>query len=40
MHPLDAPRTIVVPARSSVTLYGSANIPGRIRPAFIFICKG
>ncbi len=28
MHPLDAPRTIVVPARSSVTLYGSANIPG------------
>lgn len=40
MHPLEAPRTIVVPARSSVTLYGSANIPGRIRPAFIFICKG
>ncbi len=40
MHPLDAPRTIVVPARSSVTLYGSANITGRIRPAFIFICKG
>lgn len=40
MHPLDAPRTIVVPARSSVTLYGSANILGRIRPAFIFICKG
>ncbi len=39
MHPLDAPRTIVVPARS-VTLYGSANILGRIRPAFIFICKG
>ncbi|HHV5368954.1 TPA: YcfL family protein [Klebsiella pneumoniae] len=28
MHPLDAPRTIVVPARSSVTLYGSANILG------------
>ena len=26
MHPLDAPRTIVVPARSSVTLYGSANL--------------
>ena len=28
MHPLEAPRTIVVPARSSVTLYGSANILG------------
>lgn len=28
MHPLEAPRSITVPARSSVTLYGSANFLG------------
>ena len=28
MHPLEAPRSITVPARSSVTLYSSANILG------------
>ena len=25
MHPLEAPRSVTIPARSSVTLYGSAN---------------
>lgn len=28
MHPLEAPRTAVIPANSSVTLYGSANYLG------------
>lgn len=28
MHPLEAPRSITIPARSSVTLYGSANFLG------------
>ena len=28
MHPLEAPRSITIPARSSVTLYGSANYLG------------
>ena len=28
MHPLEAPRTAVIPANSSVTLYGSANSLG------------
>lgn len=28
MHPLEAPRTVTIPARSSVTLYGSANSLG------------
>lgn len=28
MHPLEAARTVTVPARSSVTLYGSANSLG------------
>ncbi|CAM6290708.1 Uncharacterized conserved protein YcfL [Citrobacter sedlakii] len=28
MHPLEAPRSVTVPARSSVTLYGSANYLG------------
>jgi uncharacterized protein YcfL len=40
MHPLEAPRSVTIPASSSVTLYGSANIWVRIRPDFIFICKG
>lgn len=39
MHPLDPARSITVPAHSSVTLYGSANILGRTKPDFIFICK-
>ena len=28
MHPLEAPRSMTIPARSSVTLYGSANYLG------------
>ncbi|EMF0716080.1 YcfL family protein [Citrobacter sp. Marseille-Q6884] len=28
MHPLEAPRSITIPARSAVTLYGSANFLG------------
>jgi uncharacterized protein YcfL len=28
MHPLEAPRTVTIPGRSSVTLYGSANSLG------------
>ncbi|WP_330982024.1 MULTISPECIES: YcfL family protein [Enterobacterales] len=28
MHPLEAPRTVTIPAQSSVTLYGSANSLG------------
>ncbi|USR62515.1 YcfL family protein [Lelliottia amnigena] len=28
MHPLEAPRTAVIPANSAVTLYGSANYLG------------
>lgn len=28
MHPLDAPRSVTIPARSSVTLFGSANYLG------------
>ncbi|QJT80254.1 YcfL family protein [Kosakonia sp. MUSA4] len=28
MHPLEAPRSITIPARSGVTLYGSANYLG------------
>ena len=28
MHPLEAPRSVVIPANSSVTLYGSANYLG------------
>ncbi|WP_417647756.1 YcfL family protein [Enterobacter hormaechei] len=28
MHPLEAPRSVTVPARSSVTLYGSASYLG------------
>ncbi|RAU38870.1 YcfL family protein [Enterobacter sp. ECC-175] len=28
MHPLEAPRSITIPARSSVTLYGSASYLG------------
>ena len=28
MHPLEAPRSVTVPAHSSVTLYGSANFLG------------
>ncbi len=27
MHPLEAPRSVTIPARSSVTLFGSANYP-------------
>lgn len=39
MHPLEAPRSVTIPARSSVTLFGSATIWGRIRSGFIFICE-
>lgn len=39
MHPLEAPRSVIIPARSSVTLFGSANYLGRIRSGFIFICE-
>ena len=28
LHPLEAPRSMTIPARSSVTLYGSANYLG------------
>ena len=28
MHPLEAPRSVTIPARSSVTLYGSARYLG------------
>ncbi|HDW5827223.1 TPA: YcfL family protein [Salmonella enterica subsp. enterica serovar Typhi] len=28
MHPLEAPRNVTIPARSSVTLFGSANYLG------------
>ncbi|EPE8142328.1 YcfL family protein [Salmonella enterica subsp. enterica serovar Dublin] len=28
MHPLEAPRSVIIPARSSVTLFGSANYLG------------
>ncbi|BDA93188.1 MULTISPECIES: YcfL family protein [Citrobacter] len=28
MHPLEAPRSVIIPAHSSVTLYGSANFLG------------
>ncbi|MEG1211345.1 MAG: YcfL family protein [Leclercia sp.] len=28
MHPLEAPRSVVIPAKSSVKLYGSANYLG------------
>ncbi|WP_230351789.1 YcfL family protein [Lelliottia sp. WAP21] len=28
MHPLEAPRNVTIPAKSSVTLYGSANYLG------------
>ena len=28
MHPLEAPRSVTIPAHSSVTLYGSANFQG------------
>lgn len=28
MHPLEAPRSVTIPARSSITLYGSANYLG------------
>ncbi|ASV55003.1 MULTISPECIES: YcfL family protein [Lelliottia] len=28
MHPLEAPRSVIIPANSSVTLYGSANYLG------------
>ncbi|MFL4396878.1 YcfL family protein [Citrobacter portucalensis] len=28
MHPLEAPRSVTIPAHSSVTLYGSANYLG------------
>ncbi|EAT1194143.1 DUF1425 domain-containing protein [Salmonella enterica] len=28
MHPLEAPRSVTIPARSSVTLFGSANYQG------------
>ncbi|HFZ8995920.1 TPA: YcfL family protein [Citrobacter freundii] len=28
MHPLEAPRSVTIPARSSVTIYGSANSLG------------
>ncbi|EHF7062388.1 YcfL family protein [Salmonella enterica subsp. enterica serovar Give] len=28
MHPLEAPRSVTIPARSSVTLFGSANYLG------------
>jgi len=28
MHPLEAPRSVTIPAHSSVTLYGSANFLG------------
>jgi uncharacterized protein YcfL len=40
MHPLEATRSVTIPAMSSVTLYGSANYLVRIRSDFIFICKG
>ncbi|SUG55227.1 membrane protein [Salmonella enterica subsp. diarizonae] len=39
MHPLEAPRSVTIPARSSVTLFGSANYLGRTRSGFIFICE-
>ncbi|EKD7895754.1 YcfL family protein [Salmonella enterica] len=34
MHPLEAPRSVTIPARSSVTLFGSANYLGahKVRP--------
>jgi len=28
MHPLEAPRSVTIPARSAITLYGSANYLG------------
>ncbi|MDM2848531.1 YcfL family protein [Citrobacter sp. Cpo074] len=28
MHPLEVPRSVIIPAHSSVTLYGSANFLG------------
>ncbi|AZI91016.1 DUF1425 domain-containing protein [Salmonella enterica] len=31
MHPLEAPRSVTIPARSSVTLFGSANYLGAHR---------
>ena len=31
MHPLEAPRSVTIPAHSSVTLYGSANYLGAHR---------
>lgn len=40
MHPLDAPRTIVVPTAPRSRYMAAPISWGRIRPAFIFICKG
>ncbi|EIK6277891.1 YcfL family protein [Salmonella enterica] len=31
MHPLEAPRSVTIPARSSVTLFGSANYLGALK---------
>ncbi|ENQ1537446.1 YcfL family protein [Salmonella enterica] len=34
MHPLEAPRSVTIPARSSVTLFGSANYLGAHKVRF------
>ncbi|VEA07608.1 membrane protein [Salmonella enterica subsp. enterica serovar Sanjuan] len=39
MHPLEAPRSVTIPARSSVTLFGSANYLGAHKVRLIFICE-
>lgn len=39
MHPLEAPRSVTIPARSSERYLAAPIIWGRIRSGFIFICE-
>lgn len=38
MHPLEAPRSVTIPARSSVTLFGSANYLGAHKVRLYLYC--
>ncbi|MGK0702598.1 YcfL family protein [Yokenella regensburgei] len=40
MHPLEAPRSVTVPANSSVTLYGTANSLGAHKVRLYLYLKG
>ncbi|ELN96520.1 lipoprotein [Salmonella enterica subsp. enterica serovar Enteritidis str. 22558] len=39
MHPLEAPRSVTIPARSSVTLFGSANYLGAHKVRLYLYCE-